>query len=459
MQKPVNQRQLAWISSEAFLTPENFLAFADKLQSISGFGPVQNPILTFSGGALPLQLTGNIEQVKNDLEQLTDKRFTSGNLKFVFPNTNNLVVNVSVNFAFGHINVTLQNGTDDSAQKIFLLATDFFPRASGLSDHEIEQQTLRLTNLIKEAEKATEASRESLKINKKAKEHEEVARKFVENIKSFQQQSSQLFNNIKKLFNESSQKAVEITNFRNQIQSHRDTTQKLQDDVSANEAKIRDFFNEIEEFKRVMNSTKNDAENTVKSSRAETNNIIKENKILQEEIKEHLLKAVGTSLFSAFEERKKKIEISKWIWAALTVAAIIAQVIVIVWIANHVQSLSSNIPFYKTPGFLLRVTVSIPIVFFIGYAIHQYAKEREFEELYGFKSSISFSLSPYLDLVKKISENSDNDEYRQFVIDTIRQIFDNPILFRADTTKKDKLDSNLVKDLLDRIIKIIEKGR
>jgi len=227
------------------------------------------------------------------------------------------------------------------------------------------------------------------------------------------------------------------------------------------EAKIRDFFNEVEATKKSITESKNLSDTTVSSCKDETEKIIKKNQELQAEIKEHLLKAVGASLFSAFEKRKKRIEISKWIWAGFTAVAIVAQVIVIIWIANHVQSLSTDIPFYKTPGFLLRVTVSIPILFFIGYSIHQYAREREYEELYGFKSSLSFSLSPYLDLVKKLQEEAadSSGEHRQFVIETIKQIFENPLNLRSEAPSKGHSDTNLLKELLDRVIKIIEKGK
>ena len=93
-------------------------------------------------------------------------------------------------------------------------------------------------------------------------------------------------------------------------------------------------------------------------------------------------------------------------------------------------------------------------------AVH-YARERDYEELYVFKSSLSFSLSPYLDLVKKLNEESEttNGEHRKFVIVTIKQIFENPLPARMETLLKGNADTNLLKDLLDRIIKIIERGK
>lgn len=461
MQKPVNQRQLSWLSSENILTAERFMDFVGELVAVSDFGPIQNPAVTFSGGVLPIQLTGDPNQVRSDFEQITDKRFTSANFKAVFPQTNNLTVTVGANLSYGQVNTIIQNGTDDAVEKIFLLVSEAFPRTSGPSDQEIEQQSLRLSALIKEAEKAVQASQNSQKSSTSAEQHEKTAEKSLTTIQIAQKESEKLLVDIRKLAEESSQKTTEITNNKNQTQADRETSQKLRDDIGAIEAKIRKFFAEVEATQKAITDSKSLAETTVKNNTDETNKIIEKNQELQSETKEHLLKAVGASLFSAFEKRKKKIEISKWVWAGFTTAAIVAQIVVIIWIANHVQSLATDIPFYKTPGFLLRVTVSIPILFFIGYSIHQYAREREYEELYGFKSSLSFSLSPYLDLVRKLKEESDdtNGEHRQFVIETIKQIFENPLPSRIETPKKGAADSNVLKDVLDRVIKIIEKGK
>jgi hypothetical protein len=461
MQKPVNQRQLSWRSSETILTAERFLDFAKEIQTISEFGPIQNHAVTFSGGVLPIQLTGVPNEVSNDFEQISDKRFVSANTKAVFPQANNLTFTVSANIPLGQVNINIQNGTDESAEKLFLLVAEAFPRASGPSDQEIDQQSLRLSALIKEAEKSVQASKKSQESLVKTTQNENAIKTALENILSVQNEATKLAAEIKEFAAESSQKVTEISNYRNQSQTDRETSQKFRDDIGAIEAKIREFFNEIEGTRKDISKSSSLANETVQSCKAETEQIIQENISLQKETKEHLLKAVGASLFSAFEKRKKRIELSKWVWAGFTITAIIAQVFVIMWIANHVQALATDIPFYKTPSFLLRVTVSIPILFFIGYSIHQYSREREYEEFYGFKSSISFSLSPYLDLVKKLNEEQDsnNGEHTQFVIDTIKQIFDNPVPLSPDVSKKDKTDSTLLKDLLDRAFKIIEKGK
>ena len=460
MQKPVNQRQLSWLSTENFLNAESFLDFAEQMQSINDFGQIQNLNITFSGGVLPIQLTGEPSQVRSDFEQITDKRFQSVNIKAAFPNSNNLNLTLSANLSFGHINANIKNGTDEIAEKLFLLIIEKFPRSSGPSDQEIEQQVLRLSALIKEAEKAEQASQKAQESSNSLEKQEKAAIKRLNIIQSTLSESGKLLTELKRLTEESTKKSQDISNLKDQSQADRETSQKFRDDIGAIEAKIREFFNQVDATQKAIAESKVLSDVTVKRCKEETEEIINKNIELQVETKEHLLKAVGASLFSAFETRKKRIEVSKWVWAGFTTAAILAQIIVIVWIANHVDSLSIDIPFYKTPSFLLRVTTSIPILFFIGYSIHQYAKEREYEELYGFKSSLSFSLSPYIDLVRKIKEESEdsNGEHSHFVIETIKQIFENPLPARIETSKKGKSDSNAIKDILDRIIKIIERG-
>lgn len=291
------------------------------------------------------------------------------------------------------------------------------------------------------------------------------AKKSEKNLSRIQEintESNQLIKKIKELFNASSQNSTDIKTLHTQSKSANETVEKLKNDTGAIEAQIREFFNEVEETKQAITQVKNLSNEIVTSNSTKTEEIVERNKELQSEVKEHLLKAVGASLFSAFEKRKKRIERSKWIWAGFTIIAIIAQICVIRWIAEHAGTLPANTSFYQTPSFLLRVSVSIPILFFIGYSIQQYAKEREYEELYGFKSSLSFSLSPYLDLVKELNTDPDqvNDEYRQFVIETIKQIFENPMLLTAEKkSKEQQIDSNVVKDILNQAIQLVEKGK
>ena len=202
MQKPVNQRQLTWLSSESILTAERFLSFVSELQGVADFGPIQHPSVTFGGGVLPVQLTGVPEQVLGDFEQITDKRFTSANFNAVFPNTNNLTVTVNVNFAYVQVSTIIQNGTDEAAGKIFLMVSEAFPRTSGPSDQEIEQQSLRLSALIKEAEKAVQASKESQISRDSAGENEKSAQSSFATIQATQTESEKLLNDIKKFLEE-----------------------------------------------------------------------------------------------------------------------------------------------------------------------------------------------------------------------------------------------------------------
>ena len=242
MQKPVNQRQLAWLASATSLTPENFLEFTAVFQTTSDFGTIQSPSVTLSGGILPIQLTGDPNQVSKEFEQIADKRFTAATFKAVFPNTNSLTVTVNLNLSFGHVNTTIQNGTDEAAEKIFLSIAEAFPRSTGPSDQEVEQRSLQLSELIKEAKKAEQVSKESQKNSSLIEQYQKKAENNLSRIQEIDKESNNLLKEIKKTFNTSSQNSTDITTFHTQSKSANKTIEKLKNDTGAIEAQIREFF-------------------------------------------------------------------------------------------------------------------------------------------------------------------------------------------------------------------------
>ena len=76
--------------------------------------------------------------------------------------------------------------------------------------------------------------------------------------------------------------------------------------------------------------------------------------------------------------------------------------------------------------FGLRFLASAPILGMLFYCLKQYGRERDFEESYAFKSALSFSLKPYLDLVESLRDTAQVD-YQNFATSTIAQIFENTI--------------------------------
>ncbi|MCQ6262852.1 hypothetical protein MLD55_12985 [Alcanivorax sp. MM125-6] len=457
MQKSGQPRQLAWPVPQSVLTPTRLVEFAAALKSHPTFGSPSSLQVTFSGSPLGIQLSGDPSEVAPELEGLSDQSFMSAVVKAQFPSKNNLVINVSANFAHSLLTANIQNGDEPSAAVALDELGEEFPRAGGPTDHEAEQRASRLLELTKKADAAASAA-------ERASEDADA----IESLKDKISDASTSVAELKKKTAEAADKVAgdaeqvaerlsEIGNAKAQVQADRQTVQEARESVGAIEANVRQFFDEIAENKKTLQEAVRTAKETADQSKRDTAHVVEENAKLQEEIREHLLKAVGASLFSAFEKRKGRIAVSKWVWAAIAAVAISAQVGIFFWLASQVSGLPNGEPFYLQSAFLLRATATIPVVFFIWYSISQYAREREYEELYGFKSALSYSLSPYLDLVKDLGELDPDDKTRDFVVSTVDKIFRNPLDERPVGGRQGKQTTESASDLLDRVLKIVEK--
>ena len=193
---------------------------------------------------------------------------------------------------------------------------------------------------------------------------------------------------------------------------------------------IKSFFAEISSNEKKMLDMKKDAadsfiklskdsQDAVEKYSKQTEEIVRNNAKQQIEIKEHLRKAIGASLFSAFDIRREKLRWGKWIWSSLLVLFVGVGIWVTFLIAKDLQGVPDK-------AFFVKVTAVIPIAFFIAFSAKQYTNERRAEEEYAFKSTISISLEPYYDLVEKIRKNHP-DADPEFVKNLIYEIFDNPV--------------------------------
>jgi hypothetical protein len=193
---------------------------------------------------------------------------------------------------------------------------------------------------------------------------------------------------------------------------------------------VKTFFTEISNHEKKMLDIRKDAtdgfnklsqesQDTVARYTEQTNKIVSDNQKQQLEIKEHLRKAIGASLFSAFNVRRANLRWGKWVWTALLVACVGVGIWITFLIAKDLQGVPDK-------AFFVKITAVIPIAFFIAFSARQYTNERRAEEEYAFKSTISISLEPYYDLVEKIRKNHP-DADPEFVKRLIYEIFDNPV--------------------------------
>ena len=107
-------------------------------------------------------------------------------------------------------------------------------------------------------------------------------------------------------------------------QSITDARAKMIDQLT----QITSFYGEIEKYRSQITEggketesnlaeLRKNSEGLVKDLNERTNQVVKTNESLIDQIKDHLQKAIGVSLFKAFDTRRRAINISSWVWAGL----------------------------------------------------------------------------------------------------------------------------------------------
>lgn len=459
MKQQTNDRKSAWLTFSNKLSTDQFILFCENFLSLNFSKPIHNMVITLAGHPTGFNITGDLAQVKADLIDFIDPNFTNLSFRGILPQKGNLNFAIQLNPPLGQVSLNSNGGDDPSFSEIEKHLKDAFPASFFQTADDVEEIVCRFAKILGDSEKIISKSVETDEHFKEIIQNEVVIKGKLASIAQLEKTSSELAGVVKKSHQETQIANSEIGTIRGQIQNHRDAIQKSRDEIGAMEAKIKTFYEETEKSKASIAASKKSSEDMILNCQKKTEEIITQNQRLQIEIKEHLLKAVGTSLFSAFDARKSSLTISKWIWAGLSIIGIVAQIAAIFYLSCYLSQSTLSLPFYKTPEFLLRVTACIPIIFFIAYSIHQYAKERQYEEMYGFKAALSFSLAPYLDLVKQLDQNKDSAEQKKFVIDTIRQIFEDPVSRSLFDSKTLDATKPFISEILDKVIKLAEKSR
>jgi predicted nucleic acid-binding Zn-ribbon protein len=163
---------------------------------------------------------------------------------------------------------------------------------------------------------------------------------------------------------------------------------------------------------------------TIEANQTSTAELVAELATLKDQIKAQIQQATGFQLFGAFQARQNMIARSKnqWVVAILGLVAVSAGVTV--WIAREAQ-------YYRADSlaFWVKLSLTLPLGYAIGFCTVQYNKERRLEEEYAFKASISVSLNPYRDLIHSILKEDGTDDqtkYSDFVVDSVRNVFTPP---------------------------------
>jgi hypothetical protein len=179
----------------------------------------------------------------------------------------------------------------------------------------------------------------------------------------------------------------------------------------------------------------------------------------ENQIKVQIERAIGVSLFGAFQKRQDAILLSKRFWQNALFGSVVAGILLGGYFAYEIGRVQKF-----DYAFLVKLTLSLPVIYAISFCSIQYGKERRLEEEYAFKASISVSLTPYQELVGKLVDLKVPDErakYTEFIIGSITSIFASPT-DKVYETPAVSNDPNLIEKaakqlapILDPIAKII----
>lgn len=190
----------------------------------------------------------------------------------------------------------------------------------------------------------------------------------------------------------------------------------------------KDLATALEQSKASLESIGNQwqaaAEELLKTETEKLQSLTSELKARELQIKDQVEKAIGFSLFGAFQKRQESIVASKkfWQWALFVcTAAGVALGIYFIYTFQHMASFNYL--------YLAKLALSLPVIYAISFCSIQYSKERRLEEEYAFKASISVSLNPYQELVGRLVDLEVPEErakYADFIIGSIESVFSSP---------------------------------
>jgi hypothetical protein len=236
------------------------------------------------------------------------------------------------------------------------------------------------------------------------------------------------------------------------------STKTANAEVTAIQPKISEFFAEITAIRQKVASIIETADQTIANNDAQTKSVIATNqaqteelttelKRLEAQIDDQIKRATGYSLFQSFQKRQEALQKSAAFWGRVLGATVALAVLAGVFLVIELRLTPVNGLFF------LKLSLSIPIAYWIGFCTVQYGRERRAEEEYAFKSNISISIDPYQDLVKKIINTDDpkeKEKYTAFIIESINKVFTSPTDNIFSSHQKDpRISNRLLKQLAE----------
>lgn len=264
-------------------------------------------------------------------------------------------------------------------------------------------------------------------------------------------------NNLEKTIDAAQKASAHLTSIQ---QNDITASQLLSNSVANNseiitlEGKIREFFTEIDSYKKNIDTVSGEAKTNIIENKKQTDDLIGELKNIENQIKDQLQKATGFSLFHSFQTRQANLKISRNFW--------LSAISVIIGLSIGATALIAFTTTDFNVAFYLKLSMSLPLIYAIVFCSTQYTRERKLEEEYAFKSNISISLIPYQELVEKLvakGKPEDNEKFTTFIIDSINKVFTSPTSRIFGATQSDVKPEEAVKQIgktLETVLKPFE---
>jgi hypothetical protein len=260
---------------------------------------------------------------------------------------------------------------------------------------------------------------------------------------------------------------LQVQKFESDAKTMHQSVTEARSKITEQLTQITSFYGEIETYRGQMTEAgkaaqlhlaelRKNSEESVTELRERTNQVVGTNESLIGQIKDHLRKAIGASLFTAFDTRRRHVSIASWVWAVLLLLSVSGTIWFAFWFVSEVALLTQKDPSgIQWVVVYARLVIVAPLAFLITFTAKRYTTERRAEEEWAFKSAISISLDPFRDLIARMKKEEHDTT---FVERLVSEIFDNPTkrLYSVPPDKEDKdgLDIvGLVKDALDKIPK------
>jgi uncharacterized coiled-coil DUF342 family protein len=204
-------------------------------------------------------------------------------------------------------------------------------------------------------------------------------------------------------------------------------------ELTALEARIKEFYTKVDEYRTAIDTTKQEANKTVNENNTKTKELTTELDKLEDQIRDSIQRATGHSLFHSFQTRQSTLATGKMVWIYGIGVLVLISIGFSIWLGMTAQKGIDT-------AFYVKLSITIPLAFAIGFCAVQYSRERRLEEEYAFKGSISISLVPYKELVEKLVDKTKDDErvrFASFIIESVNKVFTSPTDKIWQTTEKD----------------------